>query len=272
MRSMGPFGFNALRYLAACLALIPPLVWRRLSAERRGLPRAPLGPSLLAGAGAGFFMFGGASLQQLGMLWTSAGKAGFITGLYVVLVPMLGIFLGRPSSLPAWIGAGLAAIGLYFLSMTGGLAIGRGDLLVLFGSFLWAGHILYIDRRCADTDPLALALGQFAVTSFLSFWPAFLAEGLTARSAAASLLPLLYSGFIAIGLGFTLQIIGQRSAQVTRASIVLSLESLFAALAGRVFLGERFTPSMILGAILIMAGMLLAQLGLGREARGASNR
>jgi drug/metabolite transporter (DMT)-like permease len=176
-----------------------------------------------------------------------------------VFVPLFSLLLGKRSGLLVWIGALLAAAGLYSLSMSGGLSMSRGDFLVLLGSVLWALQILYLGRFAGGADPFALAAGQFAVVAALSLIPAIALEGLGPAQALATLFPIVASGLLAVGLGFTLQILGQRSAQPARASLIMSLEAPFAALAGAIFLGEAFTPRMLLGAALMLSGMLLAQ-------------
>ncbi len=276
MRTMGPLGFNAIRYILAALAVAPVLAATRARRSGRGaatggisqganesaLPaREPLLRSLAIGAGSGAIMFGGASLQQMGIVHTTAGKAGFISGLYVAFVPVFSFFLGKRPPARAWIGAAIAVAGLYFLSMTEGLSMGRGDALVLAGAALWGAQIMYLDRFAARADPFALAAAQFAVVACLSLPPAIAAEGLSASSIAATALPLALSGVFAVGLGFTLQILGQRKAQATRASLVMSMESPFAAAAGAIFLGEALTGRTLLGFALIMAGVVLAQSG-----------
>ncbi len=256
MQSMGPFGFNALRCALGSLAIIP-LILISAKRDRAGLH---VKESLIGGLVCGAVLFAGASLQQAGIVSTSAGNAGFITGVYVILVPILGLFLRRRASWPIWLGACLALSGLYFLSIKSGFSMGRGDVLVLIGAFFWALHILVIGHWANRANALLLSSIQFMVCALLSLGLALPLEGLSLVAIQTTTLPLLYSGIVSIGIAFTLQIYGQKLAHPGRASIILSMESLFAALGGIFLLGESFTWRSILGSILILGGMIVAQI------------
>lgn len=256
MRSMGPFGFNAIRFALGALCLLPIILFSR----RRRAERPPLKPSILYGGICGIFLFLGSSFQQIGIVSTSAGNAGFITGVYVILVPLLGLFLGRKTSWTVWLGAVMALVGLYFLSVKDGFSIGAGDAMVLAGAFFWALHILVIGRFAPKADGLVLSAAQFLACALLSLCAAIPLERLSPEAVLASALPIAYSGAISIGAGFTLQIYGQKRAHPGRASIIMSLESLFAALGGILFLGEDFGARTVLGCGLILAGMVAAQV------------
>ncbi|MEN8781509.1 MAG: DMT family transporter, partial [Desulfobacterales bacterium] len=204
--------------------------------------------------------FAGASLQQVGLVYTTAGNAGFITGLYVVIVPILGLFFRQRPNAGTWIGVLLAAVGLYLLSVTDRFSIAFGDLLELIGAFFWAGHVLLIGWLSPRMNSLKLALAQFAACSFFSLLTAALFETTTLRGVAQATVPILYGGVLSVGVAYTLQVVAQRNAHPAHASILLSLEAVFAAIGGWIVLGERLTTRGFLGCSLMLVGMLLSQL------------
>ncbi|MCF8107138.1 MAG: DMT family transporter [Desulfohalobiaceae bacterium] len=262
MDHVGPFTFNCLRFALGSLSLLPLLYLFR---ERQQVPasirpQAGLKMILLGGCLAGTLLFLGASLQQVGLVYTTAGKAGFITGLYVVIVPLLGLFWKQNPGLGTWLGAVLAAIGLYLLSVTKALTLSFGDLLELIGAFFWAGHVLILGWLSPKIDSLKLAFVQFAVCSLLSLCIALLSEtaGLPAIMAAA--VPIIYGGLVSIGIAYTLQVVAQREAKPAHAAILLSMEAVFAALGGWVILGETLSVRGLIGCSLMLSGMLLSQL------------
>ncbi len=254
MAHVGPFTYNAARFALGAAALEVFLHHRDRRASRpRPSGRARHGLML------GLLIFAGASLQQAGLVYTTAGKAGFITGLYVVLVPLLAALSGRAPRPAVWLGAWLAVVGLYLLSVTDAWRIQKGDLLVLLSAFFWALHVLTVDRFVGHNDSLRLAARQFWVVAALSAVVALLGErpawaGLWAAGPA-----ILYGGLISVGVGYTLQVVAQRHAEPGLAAIILSLEAVFALLGGVVLLGEAVTPRGLLGAGLMLAGMVLAQ-------------
>jgi drug/metabolite transporter (DMT)-like permease len=256
MRDIGPFTFNAIRFALGSACLIP-LIALRLRRERRSVPVLA---SIRAGLVCGLVLFAGASLQQAGVVYTSAGNAGFITGVYVILVPIFGLFLRKKAPWSIWLGAILALGGLFLLSVGKDFSMGKGDVLVLVGSGFWALHILVIGHYSTRANALILSSTQFLVSSLLSFCVALPLEGLSPSSIRAAGFPILYSGIMSIGVAFTLQIYGQKRAHPGRASIIMSLESLFAALGGMVFLGEALSPRGALGCALILGGMIAAQI------------
>jgi drug/metabolite transporter (DMT)-like permease len=216
-----------------------------------------------AGLAAGLILFAGASLQQAGLDYagTTAGKAAFITGLYIVLVPILGILWKQYISPSAWLGAVLALVGLYFLSVRQGFAFSTGDLLELAGSFFWAGHILLIDHLTNQkVDALKLACTQYAVCSALSLAIALAFETITPAGLREAAVPILYGGILSVGIAYTLQIFGQKNAQPASAAIIMSLETVFAALGGAIILHESLGARGVAGCLLMFAGMLMSQL------------
>jgi drug/metabolite transporter (DMT)-like permease len=267
MAHVGPFTFNAIRFALGVLVLLPLAAWRRRARAGRAEPAPPAAPrrALLVGGGlTGLALFLGASLQQAGLVYTTAGKAGFITGLYVVFVPLLGLLWRRVPSWHGWLGALLAAAGLYLLSITGRLALARGDALVLAGAFVWALHVLLIGRYAGALGPLRLAAIQYAICSLLSMIVAAAVETITLSGLRGAALPILYGGLISVGLAYTLQVIAQRRAPPAHAAIILSLEAVFAAAGGWAILGEGLSRRALAGGALMLAGAVLSQLGVRR--------
>lgn len=263
MRHVGPFTFNAVRFTLGAVVLLP-FIGSRARA-RLGDPQAWRG-----GALAGCVLFLGASLQQWGIVTTDAGKAGFITGLYVIIVPLLGLLLpeGRRTGRGTWFGAMLAMAGLYLLSVREGFRIERGDLLVLGGAVLWAVHVLVIARLTRRFEPRLIAFQQFAVCGLLSAVMAFSLEPAGWRGLPEALLPVLYAAILSTALAFTLQVVAQRRTHPSHAAVLLSLETVFALFGGWWLLGETLSTRGLVGCALMLAGMLLSQLLRGpREAR-----
>ena len=262
MDYVGPFTFNGVRFALGSLSLIPLVLLKRRhpSAQAALVPPAGRKTVLWGGALAGVALFMGASLQQVGLVYTTAGNAGFITGLYVVIVPLLGLFWKQRPDLGTWVGAVLAAAGLYLLSVTAAFRIAYGDLLVLVGAFFWALHVLIIGWLSPRIESVLLACIQFAVCSALSLITAAALETTTPEALMAAALPILYGGLLSVGVAYTLQVVAQRDARPAHAAIILSLESVFAALGGWLLLGEVLSGRALLGCGLMLAGMLLSQL------------
>jgi drug/metabolite transporter (DMT)-like permease len=265
MEHVGPFWFTAVRFALGSLSLLPLALVRRRAARMSAGPEAAA-PSQLkllpAGLLAGAVLFGGAALQQVGMVWTTAGKAGFITGLYVVLVPLVGLFWGERAGLPRWLAALLAAAGLFLLTVTRSFTLERGDLLVLAGALFWTAHVRLLGWLSPRTDPVALSCVQFAVCALLSGVAAAVSEPLALEALLAAGLPILYGGLLSVGVAYTLQVVAQRRAPPAHAAVLLSLETVFAALGGALVLGERLGPRGLLGCALMFAGMICSHLPL----------
>ncbi len=264
MQFMGPFWFNGIRFALGAVVLLPFLGIRKSRARKEGNPTSPIVPlefRLFSGILAGFLIFAGASLQQVGLVYTTAGKAGFITGLYVLLVPILGLLWGKPSRRLTWLGALLAVAGLYFLSVTREFTIARGDLLVLGGALFWALHVQLVDGLVNRLDALELAVFQFSTCALLSLVIAFLTEPVSQNALQAALLPLLYAGVLSVGVAYTMQLVGQKEAHPSHAAIILSLEAVFAVLGGWLILNEQLSNREILGCLLMLGGMVISQVG-----------
>lgn len=253
MAQVGPFAFNAARFAVGSLTLIPVLGRERL--------RFPSRDELRSGALLGVLLFAAATLQQVGLIWTTAGKAGFITGLYVVIVPLLlALAWGEWAGWTSWLGAGFGAAGLFLLSVEKGFQLAPGDGWVVGSALMWALHVIAIGRVAPGRDPLRLAFLQFATCALLSLPAALALEPGTWGGLLLIVPALLYAGVLSIGLGYTTQVIAQRHTAPTHAAIILSTESVFAALAGWLVLGESLSREQLFGCGLMLTGMLLAQV------------
>jgi drug/metabolite transporter (DMT)-like permease len=257
MQQMGPYIFNGFRFFIGALTLVPIILIRKQTGATQ---KGDLKRTLLVGAVAGIILFFGATFQQLGLVYTTAGKAGFITGLYVVIVPLLGMLWGDRGSLFTWLGAMLAVIGLYILSASRGVVFAPGDGFVLIGACFWALHVQFIARYSPDVDVFQLSFVQSLFTSLISFGVGFFTEYLVIDQVLSAAIPILYGGVISIGIAYTLQVVGQRYAKPTPAAIILSLESVFAVFWGWLILSEVLTPKILAGSSLMLAGMTVSQI------------
>jgi len=262
MEHVGPFGFNGVRFALGCLVLLP-LLWKNGNRTGGGSSRAPgvfALPGLGGGLLAGLVLFLGASFQQVALVHTTAGNAGFITGLYVVLVPIIGIALGHRTHAGTWLGCVLAAVGLFLLSITDQFAISRGDFLVLVGAFFWAAHVHIIGWISPRQDPLKIALLQYAACAVLSLIVSAGIEQNAASRYMSAAIPILYGGVLSVGVAYTLQVVAQKKTKPAHAAIILSLEAVFAAIGGWIILGETLTGRAMTGCVLMFCGMLVSQL------------
>jgi drug/metabolite transporter (DMT)-like permease len=291
MEYVGPFTFNGIRFILGSLSLLP-LILIRNRGRRKGGSAQP-GRFFRCSLTAGGCLFIAVTLQQLGIMFTTAGNAGFITGLYVVLTPIFGIFLGRKTGKATWIGAVATLAGLYFLSAAGHLdKINPGDLITAVSAIFWAFHVLLIDALVKNIDPLVLSSGQFGVCGICSLVAAFILEpsvgslaellgpglaetglfawqelpaliaGITGNGPGLSpdsLIPILYGGLASVGIAYTLQTVAQRDAPPAHATIILCLEGCFAALGGVILLAEPVGRWTLLGFVFMLCGMLITQ-------------
>jgi drug/metabolite transporter (DMT)-like permease len=282
MDHVGPFTFNGVRFALGSLSLVPLALFnlRRRAKQRDAAPVSDRKTLFSGGAAAGVALYLGASLQQVGLVYTTAGKAGFITGLYVVIVPIMGLLWRQRPDLGTWLGAIMAAWGLYLLSITRGFSIAFGDLLVLVGAFFWAAHVHILARFSPRVDSVQLALCQFVACSVFSLITAAATETIAMEGLRLAAVPIFYGGVCSVGVAYTLQVVAQRKAHPTHAAIILSLEAAFAALAGWVLLGETLSMRGMTGCALMLAGMLLSQFqirldflaGPSRPASGSGKR
>jgi drug/metabolite transporter (DMT)-like permease len=221
---------------------------------------------LAAGLACGCVLFIGATLQQTGIVYTTVGKAGFITTLYIIIVPIMGLLLGKKMALRMWLCAAAAIVGLYFLCGGDVSSVNRGDLLVLACAVLFSVHILLIDRFSPLVDGVKLSFLQFLASSALSLAMAFAVERPDLSSIWAARMPILFTGVLSCGVGYTFQIIGQKSVSPALASLLMSLESVFAALTGWAVLGQVLSAKEIAGCALILAAIIIAQANLKPKA------
>lgn len=255
---VGTFTFNGIRFLLGSFSLIPViLIFEREAADKKKLLK-----TFYISLAAGTVLFIAASLQQYGVELTgSAGKAGFLTGLYTVLVPVFRFFLGKKTSVLTFIGAFFAVGGLFFLCMTGNsVSFGKGDIVLIIGAVFWAFHILIIDKFVNDVSPLKFSMMQFFVCGVLSVIGALLTETVEISSVKAAAVPILYGGIMSVGVAYTCQILGQKHSDPTFASIVFSTESVFSAVGGALLLNEIMTGRGYFGCALIFVGIVLSQI------------
>lgn len=257
---VGAFTFNGIRFLLGSLSLIPViLIFEREKLDKSKFIKT-LVPSLLAGT----VLFIASTLQQLGVEWTgSAGKAGFLTGLYIVLVPVIRFFMGKKTNVFTFFGAVFALVGLFFLCMTGDeLKFGMGDIVLIIGAFFWAAHILVVDKYVKDISPLKFSMMQFLVCGLLSIIFALFTETIELSAIKSAGIPILYGGLMSVGVAYTCQILGQKDADPTFASIVFSTESVFSAIGGAIILNEIMSGRGYLGCVLIFIGIIFSQINI----------
>jgi len=260
MDHVGPFIFNGIRFALGAMVILPFIFLAKSKNDNSNQQTATSNKYLLYGGGIlGLIVFGGATLQQYGLVYTAAGNAGFITGLYVVFVPLIGLFRKQFPHFTVWIAVLLAAMGLYFLSVTDNFTIAFGDLLVLIGAFFWAAHVVIIGIMSPKVNALKLALIQYVICSGLSMIAALAMESNTLDGVIAATIPILYGGILSVGIAYTLQVIAQKKAPPSHAAIILSLEAVFAAIGGWLILNEQLGSRQLLGCGLMLLGMLVAQ-------------
>lgn len=257
MDTMGPFWFNAVRFLLGSASLLPVIHFFPAETPAKPAPFPFWAASLLAG----LFLFGGAALQQVGIVYTTASKASFITSLYILLVPILGLFLGHSFRRNHAIGTVLAMMGVYFLSMKGSFSIELGDFLVLVSAVFFSLHILLLAYLTERFAPVALSSGQFLVCAVLNGMAALaFGESFAAGMLLTAWWPILYGGLLSAGVAYTLQAVCQKHVPPGEASMILSTEMIFGALSGILFLGESLTMREWAGAALMVAGVFLSQI------------
>ncbi len=269
MDHVGPYTFNGIRFALGALSLIPLMVIFKTKREKKenlntnkleNNSLTNLSSSLIGGAFAGVALFAGASFQQVGLVYTTAGKAGFITGLYVVIVPLMGLLWREKTSTGTWIGAVLATIGLYLLCVTEAMTISYGDLLELAGAFCFAIHVHLVGKLGSRMDTLQLSFIQSMFCSILSLIFALSLETIEFEGIKMAIFPILYGGIFSVGIAYSLQIYAQKSSHPAHASILLSLESVMAAIGGWLILNEILSGRALAGCVIMMAGMLTSQL------------
>lgn len=272
---VGPFFFIGARmFLGAITISIPIYIqWRRNKKalgdayEKKSITKWFVANKLLikAGCACGIILFFACGTQQVALIFTTASKAGFLTTLYIVIVPIIGIFLRKATYWNTWISVAIAVAGLYFLTITDSLKIEIGDTILIIGALFWALHIIVIDHYAPQVDCVKMSLIQFLLIAVLGFAISpfadhYFIDTISLSNIVDALPSLLWVGILSSGLGFTLQAIGQKGANPTAAAIILSLESVFGLIGGFLLLGESFTPKETLGSVLMFSAVILAQI------------
>ncbi|HHV38698.1 MAG TPA: DMT family transporter [Tepidimicrobium sp.] len=266
MNYIEPLTFGAARFLLGALALIPVIRIFDLLNKKKEIavdedrPEFKTEDLIKGGILCGIAIFLGASTQQWGIVYTTAGKAGFITALYIVIVPLLGMFIGKRTKLLTWIGVILAVIGLYLLTIQEGFFIQKGDAVVLIGTIFWALQIILVEAYIDKVDGLKLSFVQFLTAGALSAIAAIIFETPRIYDIVACAGPILYTAVVVVGVAYTLQIIGQKYTSSTVAAIILSLEALFAVISGAIFLNESMNPRELLGCFLMLVAVIITQI------------
>lgn len=260
MDYMGPFSFNGGRFLLGSMVLMPIVAVRRTKDKKKNVERASWKITITGGICCGLALCAAALCQQIGIQYTTVGKAGFITTLYIIIVPIMGIFLKKRVPGKVWIGAVIAAAGMYLLCMSEKLALGKGDTYVFICAILFSVHILVIDYFSPKADGIELSCIQFLTAGVIASIGAFILEQPTISNFVAGIIPLAYAGILSSGVAYTLQVIGQKDLDPTIASLILSLESVVSMLAGWVLLGQALTGRELFGCMLVFAAVILVQL------------
>lgn len=276
MDYVGPYTYNMTRNVLA-FAFLVPVIW---CMERRGKNKSvsavlrPNRQTVLGGIGCGVALAVASTFQQLGITMTTAGKAGFITALYIILVPILGVFIGKKIPRIIWLCVALAILGFYLLCVKEDFSVSRGDVLVLICALCFSIHIMVIDHFTSkDVDGVKMSCIQFLVAAILLSPFMVILEHPSMKAILSAWVTIGYAGILSSGVGYTLQIVAQRDTDPTTATLIMSLESVFAALSGWVILNEVLLPKEILGCILVFAAVILAQIPLpaGRKKEGPEN-
>lgn len=258
---LGPYTFNALRFTIGTISLIPLYFLMR---RRNGREYFQWRKVVNSGLFLGFVLFIASTAQQIGMEYTSASKAGFITSLYVILVPVFGLFIGRKVSKTLWAGALITVIGLYLLSFQKASAIELGDSLILISAVFFAFHMLMIGSFAPKHNVILLSIFQFGITAVLSFGSAVYFEEIDIKSIKQAWWPLMYSGIFSIGIAFTLQSYAQKKAAAAHAAIIFSFESVFALIGGWLILNEIISFRAGMGSLFILGGIIISQINFKR--------
>lgn len=258
-----PFTFNCVRSIIGGIVLIPLILIlhkkdRNIRTERENISYKK--NTIWGGICCGFFLAAASSFQQFGIMHTTVGKAGFITALYIVIVPLLGIFMKKKVAPVVWVSSVIAITGFYMLSISGQVSINKGDILVLICAVLFSLHILIIDYFSPKGDCVAISCIQFLTSGVICGVCMLLFENPQISNILDAYIPILYAGIMSCGVAYTLQIVGQKNMDPTVASLILSLESVFSALAGWLILGQRLSSKELIGCTLVFTAVLFAQM------------
>lgn len=265
MEYVGPFTFNSIRNIMGALVLVPVIFIgekcgqkeKKVSEKENAKAQSAL---LAGGLCCGAVLFISTSAQQIGIKYTTVGKAGFITALYIIIVPVVSLFFGKKSRPAVWISVVLAVIGFYFLTMVGESAFTKGDAYVLVCAFTFSGHILCVDYFAPKVNGVKLSCLQFMVCGVLSGIVMFITENPSLWDIFRARIPLLYAGVLSSGVAYTLQVIGQKNYNPSIAALIMSLESVFSVLAGWMILNQTLSVFEAVGCVLIFSGIILTQL------------
>ncbi|NMA37663.1 MAG: DMT family transporter [Papillibacter sp.] len=253
MDYVSPFTFNGVRLLIGALVLLPLAIASKYKINKK---------TLLSGLICGLFVFAATNLQQIGLKYTTVGKAGFITTCYIIMVPIAGIFFKKKTGVFTWIAVVIAAVGLYLLSFkpNEGLLPSKGDITVFLCAVAFTGHIWSVDKLAAGINCVVLSCMQFLVSGVLSLIAAFIFESPAMGSILDAWLPILYAGVLSSGVAYTFQIIGQQRLKPTIASLLMSLESVFAVLGGWLILRQSLSARELIGCALMFAAIIIVQV------------
>lgn len=276
MDHIGPLTMNGLRcaFATVFLCCIIP-IFDRINGKKPSVfgtnDKGEIKTLLKGGLLMGVFVTVASTLQQIGIIYTTVGKSGFLTALYIVIVPLMGLFLKKRIKINGWIAVVLALIGMYLLCINGELTINKGDLAVIIGSIFFAIHMLVIDKYSQISDPIRLSCLQFAVCTVVCLLFAFIFENPEWQAIKSAFFNIFYAGVFSAGIGYTLQVIGQKFVPVNVAPLIMSLESVFSVLAGVVFLNETMTPIEIIGCVFIFIAIIVAQITISPKEQKTAN-
>lgn len=265
MDHVGPFIFNATRYGIGAIVLIP-VIFLLNKINKKDVSTGEVNSSwdlkstIVGGFFCGVVMAIATLFQQFGILYTTVGKAGFGTALYIIIVPFMGVLLKKRITPNVWLAAVIAIIGFYLMCMSETMSVNKGDVLVLIGAFFWSVHIHTVDHYVARVNGVMMSSVQFAVSSVICWILGFIFERFTFDDIVLAGGPILYAGLMSCGIAYTLQIIGQKNVEPALACLIMSLESVVSAIAGWIILSEAMTAIEIFGAVMVFAGVIIAQL------------
>ena len=260
MEHMGPMTFNGTRFLIGAIVLVPVIFMFKKPGEQKTVTKKDVKVTIWGGVVCGLCLFAASSLQQFGIQYTSVGKAGFLTTLYIILVPIIGIFFKRKVSLVVWIGAVLSVIGMYLLCVSETMSINKGDILAFCCAIIFAFHILSVDYFAPKTNGIVLSCLQFLTSGVCAMICAFIFENPTLGEIISGIVPLLYVGVMSSGVAYTLQILGQKNADPTIASLIMSLESAVSVLGGWLILHQKLTGKELLGCLIMFIAVVGVQV------------
>ena len=260
MDYMGPMTFNGTRFLIGAFVLVPIIFIFRKPGEKKKITKDDMKVTITGGVVCGLCLFAASSLQQVGIQYTSVGKAGFLTTLYIILVPIIGIFFKKKASVMVWIGAILSVIGMYLLCVSETMSINKGDVFAFCCAIVFAFHILSVDYFSPKTNGIVLSCIQFLTSGLCAMVCAFIWEQPTLIEIINGIVPLLYVGIMSSGVAYTLQILGQKNADPTIASLIMSLESAVSVLGGWMILGQKLSPKELLGCLLMFIAVIGVQV------------